>query len=479
MSAVRRCIDRKLPACHALQARRLEFCAALTAATAVVVLAMLPCVRRSPKVRKALAASIVVLLILARSYLPRRQPPGFSLSGNKLEGKDEAQHRDRVRHSPTWLLRQGPLRRLVSFSERVTCRPVEALTGLSQEQKELIWWQPDDFAEFLRVRIEIGRAYKEVANSLGVNVLKVNSIGSHAKEAYQAMIEVAPELADESRRGLGLGRKRQRAKNRDAYIAAVLEEQTRQRYAGLYDDDKLASCAQSVSQNDREYAAHLAQMYYEQDGADGVQLSSRTEWKRERSGDTAGDGAPSAKDCTVEPATEETGEADTGKEERDPGDVQQIPRTFSEPLVDDSAVEDPLQKASPRSLITSSKGFGLSRDKLAEAGLSATGHALSKNQRQRLAPRSDLFLDSEGGESGAESDFTAFGSEDGADGDEQPSSPSPTSTTGPADQGSRTFSRPKPRQVPPLSLARRTDTDGKPPVSLARRGDPDRNHGAS
>ena len=65
------------------------------------------------------------------------------------------------------------------------------------------------------------------------------------------MCEAYPRLKDESRRGLGLGRKRQRAKNRDAYIAAVVKEQRRQHELGMQDEEGLARVAMRFSQKDQ------------------------------------------------------------------------------------------------------------------------------------------------------------------------------------------------------------------------------------
>lgn len=73
-------------------------------------------------------------------------------------------------------------------------------------------------------------------------------------------------MKDESRRGLGLGRRHQRARNRDAYVAAVLSEQRRQRAMGVRDPELIAALARKVSRRDTEYAHYLAKMYFERRG---------------------------------------------------------------------------------------------------------------------------------------------------------------------------------------------------------------------
>mmetsp|Transcript_14270 Transcript_14270/g.39390 ORF Transcript_14270/g.39390 Transcript_14270/m.39390 type:complete len:464 (+) Transcript_14270:85-1476(+) len=265
----------------------------------------------------------------------------------------------------------------VTFNQRVACVVIRDLTELTPSKKSVFWWQPEDFAEFLRVRVEIGRAYRQAAKKLGVDV------GS----AFPPV----PELAHESRRGLGLGRKRQRAKNRDAYIAAVLGEQKRQRQALLtaedaevrtplnseLDIDELARVARSVSEKDRQYAYELGEMYYAADQA----------------------------------ADEDSGESPARPTTPTSMAVAEMLRTPSldeplfarvldeknEDLVDASCDEpfDFQRKVSPGQ---SSKGFGVSRDMLQEVGLSVTGHSISKYQRLRMLPGTRDDSETSGGE---------------------------------------------------------------------------------
>ena len=145
---------------------------------------------------------------------------------------------------------------------------VPRLVDIADDKKAQLWWQQDDFDEFLKVRIEIAKAYKAAAQTLGVEFNAVCSVGAHSFAGYQAMSEAYPSLKDESRRGLGLGRKRSRAKNRVAYISAVTREQKRQHDLGIVDEEALSRVAGRHSKNDQEYAHFLAQTYYEQDRAD-------------------------------------------------------------------------------------------------------------------------------------------------------------------------------------------------------------------
>ncbi|CAJ1352781.1 unnamed protein product [Effrenium voratum] len=219
-----------------------------------------------------------------------------------------------------------------------------------EHRRNQLWWQPEDFVDFLRVRLEIASAYKAAAQTLGVEMFNVCSVGPHAKEAYRATIEAYPSLKDESRRGLGLGRRHQRAQNRDAYIAAVVQEQRRQHYRGVQNAELLARVAQEVSKKDQDYAHFLANMYFEQEHADESEGIDRV-----FSGDTL--------------VSEESNSPKEAKA------VNALALPDATPSNDSAGA--PL--SSPRDP-KSTKGFGLSREILREVGLSATGHSLSKSQ---------------------------------------------------------------------------------------------------
>jgi len=264
---------------------------------------------------------------------------------------------------------------------RVGCMSVPNLSELPETRKAALWWQQEDFADFLKVRLEIAKAYKAAAQSLGVEMPSVCSVGEHAKKAYEQMVTVYPSLRDESRRGLGLGRKRQRAKNRDAYIAAVVKEQRRQHEAAVYNEEALARVAMKVSQQDRDYAHQLARMYYEQDRAEddefGMDVAMSTAFFN-------------FKDVEL---PDRGGSKETIDEEG--GSSPSRERMYSEEDIKWSEGTDRAET------VVFAKGFGLSKEKLQAAGLSVTGHSLLK--RSRDTPQEDSELSS------AESD--AAGSE--------------------------------------------------------------------
>ena len=56
------------------------------------------------------------------------------------------------------------------------------------------------------------------------DMFNVSSVGPHAKAAYVATMEAYPSLKDESRRGLGLGRRHERARNRVPWSEIVAGE---------------------------------------------------------------------------------------------------------------------------------------------------------------------------------------------------------------------------------------------------------------
>mmetsp|Transcript_6412 Transcript_6412/g.17455 ORF Transcript_6412/g.17455 Transcript_6412/m.17455 type:complete len:266 (-) Transcript_6412:113-910(-) len=221
------------------------------------------------------------------------------------------------------------------------------------------------------VRCDMDRAgliWNDLRN-MGVNILEVSSVGAKGAEAYQAMVKLFPELKDESRRGLGLGRKKARARNRDSYIAAVLQEQSRQREGGPRSDtdvaDAIAAAAMAVSDKDREYAHYLARTYYEQDKMEDWEAEPQPSRGR------AEPASPAAKLPGRNPS-------DRSISSHDSGDVAGSPPEEIEALRENDA------EAARTRLNT--KGYGLSRDRLQAYGLSATGHALSRCQRDRTSP---------------------------------------------------------------------------------------------
>mmetsp|Transcript_90871 Transcript_90871/g.261853 ORF Transcript_90871/g.261853 Transcript_90871/m.261853 type:complete len:483 (-) Transcript_90871:139-1587(-) len=299
-------------------------------------------------------------------------------------------------------------KRKVAFS-RVSYVYFRDLTMLSAERKAEIWWQPEDFDAFLSVRVEIGKAYRAAAKKLGLDIMQVSSVGSHGDEGYRAMISINSKLCGESRRGLGLGRKRSRAKTRDAYIAAVLNEQLRQQKVGEFDPDKLAVVARAVSKKDQIYAHNIAQLYYDQD-REVEQNEDRERLLREAEL-RAQVGAPQS-----EPSDDD-GTGEVNRTVSAPPEALFEPPPLPPRINSDLAVvgndefvafndEDTFQemrrKISPQNPSLSAKGFGLSVDRLREAGLNSNGHSISRYQKLRKLGRQGSQMADE-----TESDGTA------------------------------------------------------------------------
>lgn len=285
----------------------------------------------------------------------------------------------------------------VKFSPEVECMAVPCLLEVSDEKKSQLWWQQDDFDEFLKVRLEIAKAYKAAAQTLGVEFNSVCSVGVHSFAGYQAMREAYPSLKDESRRGLGLGRKRSRAKNRVAYISAVTKEQRRQHELGIMDEEALARVASRFSKNDQQYAHFLAQTYYEQDRADEEHAKEEPEVAELNELNELNLPAPARENERDRRMASNQSVLST-KEDDSPSKFWTFSR-FKELLADSTNEAPPSPSPRSSAVVSRAKGFGLSKSQLQAAGLSATGHALCKSSR----PAADDSHDSE--MSGAESDL--------------------------------------------------------------------------
>eukprot|EP00931_Biecheleriopsis_adriatica_P014732 TRINITY_DN11674_c0_g1_i1.p1 TRINITY_DN11674_c0_g1~~TRINITY_DN11674_c0_g1_i1.p1 ORF type:complete len:409 (-),score=62.65 TRINITY_DN11674_c0_g1_i1:61-1287(-) len=330
----------------------------------------------------ATVALLVVLLVISR-HIWRL----VSKRGNSTRGVSHSSH-SQVRVTPGRQGKKQPSKH-VSINSRASCITLPSLTELPEEVKATYWWTAEDFEEFVRVRLEVAKAYKKAARALGVDV----------GGAYPPV----PALAHESRRGLGLGRKVQRARNRDRYIRSVLEEQERQKK--LFDAGKskspisdvgmLSSVALKCSEKDRVYAHETAQMYYEQD-----QLRAKEEEDQLlEDAEYAADVEQHSSGCITLLASSPLAD-----------DSPSLPLAYSFDLGDDDQGKSGLslphlpQKYEPsrdslENGLRTAKGFGLSREKLKQVGLSCTGHKISKYQRLGKLP---LFF-SEDAESDAAS----------------------------------------------------------------------------
>merc|ERR1712008_135993 len=146
---------------------------------------------------------------------------------------------------------------------------------------------------------------------------------------------------NESRRGLGLGREKFRRNNTRAYVSAVLKEQERQRNISGYDAEALRKVAVDVSSSDADYSIKNAL----RDATESLVYQNEGRLSLEAAVD---------KDASVPNADNARG-------------MRKVP-SFG--LFEGHEFED---EDIPSLLRTQSRGFGLPRETLQEAGLRATG----------------------------------------------------------------------------------------------------------
>eukprot|EP00928_Gymnodinium_smaydae_P037267 TRINITY_DN258_c0_g6_i1.p1 TRINITY_DN258_c0_g6~~TRINITY_DN258_c0_g6_i1.p1 ORF type:complete len:413 (-),score=74.52 TRINITY_DN258_c0_g6_i1:310-1380(-) len=213
-----------------------------------------------------------------------------------------------------------------TFKPTVTCFEVPDLKAIESNEKELLWWQASDFADFLRSRVEIAKAYERAVEEGRVDSFKQD-----------------PMLQNESRRGLGLGRGKVRVNSTRSYISAVLNEQARQRRLGIKDDDRMREVAHAISKIDLAYS---------------MQNAARDELEsREYRSEVAEAETPAAPE--VHPETTLT----LG--------MQRV-ESFGLFVPQTDADEDLDPSHSPKAPSTT-KGFGLAPEDLKAAGIRATG----------------------------------------------------------------------------------------------------------
>jgi len=313
----------------------------------------------------------------------------------------------------------------VYFRPTVSCCSVPNLgDSCGAAEKAALWWQANDFAEFLRVRVAMGRAYRAVAKRRGVKI----DISSPPE----------PDWAHESRRGLALGRKRAREKNRQLYINAVLEEQSRQRKEMLLsvqeapvsnlrpmsfvmDLEKLAEVARQISERDRCYAFEQAKKEYERTlrgeanekkGFPALISGSVVAgtWTELGKGASAPSSQPESPQKQVPYSP--TGDAYPllrGKSFLLFPDIDSDERVVAGSQEDESSSMQ--RSVSPESR-SSSKGFGLSRDDLEQAGLTVTGHLLRRGRTNGVDAAAGAGGSWDGGDSDASAKSDACGDSD-------------------------------------------------------------------
>ncbi|CAK0832369.1 unnamed protein product [Prorocentrum cordatum] len=128
-----------------------------------------------------------------------------------------------------------------TFKPTVSCYEVPDLCELPTDDKRHLWWSPEDFESFLSEQVEIAKAYSEAV-----------------ERGEEALFGSNPVLANNSRRGLGLGRGTSRATNSQAHFTAVIEEQDRQRRLGVVDCEALARAAAEASRAEVQHSLESA-----------------------------------------------------------------------------------------------------------------------------------------------------------------------------------------------------------------------------
>ncbi|CAE7567540.1 cgt [Symbiodinium natans] len=227
-----------------------------------------------------------------------------------------------------------------------------------------------DFQDFLQVRLALANEYKEA-----VKHQRLRASGSWDIQD--------PTLRQESRRGLGLGRIKLRQNNTRAYLAAVVNEQSRQRREANWapsfqlDDVKLAETAQRISKNDAEYSIQRAQRDHEDVCKELVMCKKLAEPED-----------PAEDELLVEQPEQEpipptSDDSDVGSPQQR-GEGFGMKRVPSVALVDreeekcdeDDDEDGTSSVASAASSVRQpdkTKGFGLSKEILHDHGLRATG----------------------------------------------------------------------------------------------------------
>lgn len=209
-----------------------------------------------------------------------------------------------------------------------------------------LWYNDEDYSEFLQLRVALSKEYKHA-----VRQNRVRASGSFDI--------LDPVLSEESTRGLGFHRIKLRQNNTHDYIAAVLNEQARQRHNAngkpgfVMDDIELSKAAFRISESDVLYSIQRAEKDYL-----AVCETSPTAGKSEL--------MPEQEDSLQMEQPEQRASAQHEPTEDMSHGMLRVP---SIPLMDRSEEDDELRPSSG----PSAKGFGLPRNVLQEHGLRATG----------------------------------------------------------------------------------------------------------
>jgi len=320
---------------------------------------------------------------------------------------------------------RGPLR----FTPTVLCRKVPSLRELDGQTKAQLWWQPVDYAHFVRLRSIIARAYKAVAKRRGLEA------GSD--------FPAEPLLAHESRLGIRFGQSPAAQVAREGYTEVVLKEQALQvsaaeaaaaaagasdacegglvtgggSIAALLDFERLAEVAREAAARDRRLAIERAEKQHRrlQEEAEApidmdVAIKQRALLRRHTWSWHAEEGAvepnePSRLTSTGE-EKEEASEADLGRRLRAKSCFAVLQSDSLQPLLD-------AQRSGSRDgWGRRAQGFGQTRDALENHGVSPTGRIARPRRRASTSPPASLARSrpASGQPSGSEGDSTDISS---------------------------------------------------------------------
>jgi len=270
--------------------------------------------------------------------------------------------------------------RTISFKATVSVSQVPHL-GETDLKRDL-WWSQEDFAEFLKVRLALANEYKEA-----VKHQRLRASGSWDIQD--------PTLRQESRRGLGLGRIKLRQNNTRAYLASVVNEQSRQRREANWapsfqlDDVKLSEVARKISKSDVEYSVQRAERDHV-DVCKEIELSKKLQEVEDEPCCTEQMEQPEQ-----EPNPPTSDDSDQGSPANGGFGMKRVP---SIALVDreEEQGEDDDGASSVASSVRppdNTKGFGISREVLHDHGLRATGRkddSVCESSNRRSMSHTDL-----------------------------------------------------------------------------------------
>lgn len=273
--------------------------------------------------------------------------------------------------------------RTISFKATVSVSQVPHL-GETDLKRDL-WWSQEDFAEFLKVRLALANEYKEA-----VKHQRLRASGSWDIQD--------PTLRQESRRGLGLGRIKLRQNNTRAYLASVVNEQSRQRREANWapsfqlDDVKLSEVARKISKSDVEYSVQRAERDYV-DVCKEIELLKKLQEEVEDE--------PCCMEQMEQPEQEPnppTSESDGSDQGSPAGGGFGMKRVPSVALVDREEEQgdeddDGASVASSVRPPDHTKGFGISKEVLHDHGLRATGRkddSVCESSNRRSMSHTDL-----------------------------------------------------------------------------------------